>query len=160
KSNGSCKFDVVALVIPGNHTAPTLLWDYNTDLFSQETASAMLRHFLALVAGSIANPELPVAALPMLSPEECERLAAGAGRPARPRRSAHRGGLCRGRRRPGRCPGCHLPTGAAYLPGTQPASGGDGSAALRRGLPAQRGGGVFPATRTAGAGRHAGDPEM
>src|SRR5205823_5110499 len=47
-SNGTCKFDVVALVIPGSTTAPTLLWDYNTDLFSEETASRMLRHFLAL----------------------------------------------------------------------------------------------------------------
>lgn len=75
-SNGTCKFDVVALVIPGNTTAPTLLWDYNTDLFSQETASRMLRHFLALVADSIANPELPVAALPMLSRQDGERLVA------------------------------------------------------------------------------------
>src|SRR5262249_26958877 len=42
----------------------------------QETASRMLRHFLALVAGSIRDPELPVAALPMLSQDERERLVA------------------------------------------------------------------------------------
>jgi amino acid adenylation domain-containing protein len=73
-SNGTCKFDVVVLVIPGEATAATLLWEYNTDLFSEESASRMLRHFLALVAASIDQPELPVAALPMLSPAERERL--------------------------------------------------------------------------------------
>src|SRR5205807_87455 len=35
-----------------------------------ETASRMMRHFLALLAASIANPELPVGALPMLSSDE------------------------------------------------------------------------------------------
>jgi aspartate racemase len=73
-NNGSCKFDIVVLVIPGDDVQPLLLWEYNTDLFSEETASRMLRHFLALVTAGIDNPELPVAALPMVSPDERQRL--------------------------------------------------------------------------------------
>src|SRR5262249_25431423 len=73
-SNGTCKFDVVALFIPGEATPATLLWDYNSDLFAAETAARMLRHFLALVAASVANLGLPVTALPMLSADERERL--------------------------------------------------------------------------------------
>jgi aspartate racemase len=73
-SNGTCKFDVVALVIPGDATPATLLWEYNTDLFSQETAARMMRHFLALLAATVANPELAVAALPLCSAAERESL--------------------------------------------------------------------------------------
>jgi amino acid adenylation domain-containing protein len=73
-NNGSCKFDIVVLVIPSDEAPALLLWEYNSDLFSEEAASRMLRHFLALVAASIDNPELPVAALPMLSFEDRERL--------------------------------------------------------------------------------------
>jgi non-ribosomal peptide synthetase component F/acyl carrier protein len=69
-NNGTCKFDIVALVVPGNETPAILLWEYNSDLFTEETASRMMRHFLALLMASVANPELPAAALPMMSPDE------------------------------------------------------------------------------------------
>jgi len=68
-NNGSCKFDLVVHVIPGEATPATLLWEYNTNLFMEGTAARMLRHFLVLLAASVANPELPVAALPLLAPE-------------------------------------------------------------------------------------------
>jgi amino acid adenylation domain-containing protein len=83
-NNGSCKFDIVALIIPGDQVPAILLWEYNTDLFGEETASRMMRHFLALLAASIANPELPVAALPMLSSDEKKFIV----------------GMCRGRPSP------------------------------------------------------------
>jgi amino acid adenylation domain-containing protein len=73
-NNGSCKFDIVVLVIPSDEAPALLLWEYSTDLFSEETASRMMRHFLALVTASIDNPALPVAELPMLSPQEREQL--------------------------------------------------------------------------------------
>jgi aspartate racemase len=73
-NNGSCKFDIVVLVIPSDDAQALLLWEYNTDLFSEETASWMMRHFLALVAASVASPELPVAVLPMLSTDERKHL--------------------------------------------------------------------------------------
>jgi amino acid adenylation domain-containing protein len=79
--NGSCKFDIVVLVIPSDDTPALLLWEYNTDLFSEETASRMLQHFLALVSACIDSPELLVTALPMLSgPEREALLLMGRGR--------------------------------------------------------------------------------
>jgi amino acid adenylation domain-containing protein len=82
-NNGTCKFDIVALVVPNKETPVTLLWEYNSDLFTEETAIRMMHHFLALLASSVANPELPVAALPMMSEEERMRIigmGAGKGR--------------------------------------------------------------------------------
>jgi amino acid adenylation domain-containing protein len=80
-NNGSCKFELVALVLPAQSTPAILLWEYNGDLFTQETASRMMHHFLALLTASIENPELSVADLPILSLEERQRiLAMGKGR--------------------------------------------------------------------------------
>jgi amino acid adenylation domain-containing protein len=70
-NNGSCKFDLVALLLmPGDEMPPVLLWEYSADLFSEETAARMMRHFLALVTESIADPGSLVSALPMLSSDE------------------------------------------------------------------------------------------
>jgi non-ribosomal peptide synthetase component F len=69
-NNGTCKFDIVALVVPANETPATLLWEYNSDLFAEETASRMMRHFLALLKASVASPELRVATMPMMSSDE------------------------------------------------------------------------------------------
>jgi amino acid adenylation domain-containing protein len=72
-SNGRCKFDLTALVIPGEET-PTLLWEYNTDLFSRPAAERMMRHFLAIVSSSVARVDLPVSRLPILSADERDHL--------------------------------------------------------------------------------------
>ena len=77
-NNGSSKYDIVALVIPDG-AAVSLLWEYNADLFDEETASRMMNHFLWLLQASIANPGSPVGLLPMLSAEETKIIAA-AGR--------------------------------------------------------------------------------
>ena len=74
-NNGSCKFDLVVHVIPGEATPAIVLWEYNTDLFTEETAARMLRHFLTLLMASVANPDLPVAALPLRAPEEPRSVA-------------------------------------------------------------------------------------
>jgi aspartate racemase len=80
-NNGTCKFDIVALVVANEETPAILLWEYNTDLFTQETASRMMRHFLALLTASVANPELPAAALPMMSSDErMSIIGMGAGK--------------------------------------------------------------------------------
>jgi amino acid adenylation domain-containing protein len=71
--NGRCKFDLTVLVIPGEG-APTLLWEYNTDLFERSTAERMMRHFLALVSSSVEHPDLPVSRLPLLSGDERNHL--------------------------------------------------------------------------------------
>jgi len=75
-NNGTCKFDLVVLVIPGEGTPAMLLWEYNTNLFSQKTATRMLRHYRALVSATLANPDTPISRLPMLTAEENSRLCA------------------------------------------------------------------------------------
>jgi aspartate racemase len=72
-SNGRCKFDLTALVIPGE-TAPTLLWEYNTDRFTRRAGERMMRHFLALLRSSLAHPDWPVSRLPMISADERDDL--------------------------------------------------------------------------------------
>ncbi len=74
-NNGSSKYDIVALVIPDG-AAVSLLWEYNTDLFDEETASRMMNHFLGLLEASIASPRTPVGLLPMLSADETKIIAA------------------------------------------------------------------------------------
>jgi len=48
--------------------------EYNTDLFDAATISRMLGQFQTLLAGIIADPALPLASLPLLGPEERQRL--------------------------------------------------------------------------------------
>ena len=72
-SNGTSKFDLTALVIPGDG-APTLLWEYATDLFEHATAERMMRHYLALVTASVADPEQPVSRLPLLPTAERDHI--------------------------------------------------------------------------------------
>ena len=80
-NNGTAKFDLVALVVPGEDTKAALLWEYNTDLFFDETARRMMHHFLTLLEASVADPHLPVAALRMMSEDEIARvIGAGTGK--------------------------------------------------------------------------------
>jgi aspartate racemase len=67
--NGRVKFDLTALLIPGQ-TAPLLLWEYNADLFEAATAERLMRHFLTLLAASVAQPDSAVRRLGMLSDDE------------------------------------------------------------------------------------------
>ncbi|MDZ7967784.1 MAG: amino acid adenylation domain-containing protein [Nostoc sp. DedSLP03] len=46
-------------------------WEYNSDLFEPDTIARMTSHFQTLLAAIIANPNQPIAELPLLS--ECER---------------------------------------------------------------------------------------
>jgi amino acid adenylation domain-containing protein len=83
-NNGSCKFDLVVLVIPNEVKSATLLWEYSTDLFNEATASRMMQHFLILLEASIANPELAVAALPILSADEKTNIISSGNGKANP----------------------------------------------------------------------------
>ncbi|HEX8432876.1 MAG TPA: amino acid adenylation domain-containing protein, partial [Longimicrobium sp.] len=49
---------------------------YATELFDGSTVARMMDHFAALLAAAVAQPELPVSALEMLSPAERRLLAA------------------------------------------------------------------------------------
>ncbi|PTL74997.1 non-ribosomal peptide synthetase [Vitiosangium sp. GDMCC 1.1324] len=48
--------------------------EYNTDLFDAETVDRMMAHYVRLLEGAIANPEQPVAVLPLLTGEERRRV--------------------------------------------------------------------------------------
>jgi amino acid adenylation domain-containing protein len=48
--------------------------EYNTDLFDRATVARMLGHFLSLLEGVAANPELPLSDLPLLPADERRTL--------------------------------------------------------------------------------------
>ena len=51
--------------------------EYNTDLFLPETMERMAGHYITLLEGIVANPDAPVAQLPMLTTAERELLLVG-----------------------------------------------------------------------------------
>jgi len=48
--------------------------EYNADLFDEATIARLARHFRALLAGALADPDQPVAALPLLSDSERRQI--------------------------------------------------------------------------------------
>ena len=46
---------------------------YNTDLFDSTTIASLRHHFQTLLAGIVANPDTPLSALPLLTPEEQQK---------------------------------------------------------------------------------------
>jgi amino acid adenylation domain-containing protein len=51
------------------------VWAYNTNLFEPTTIKRIGAHFNTLVTAIVANPELPIAELPLLSPAQLHQLA-------------------------------------------------------------------------------------
>ena len=49
-------------------------WNYNTDLFDAATIERMMGHFEILLEGIVANPQQPIAQLPLLTPAERKQL--------------------------------------------------------------------------------------
>ncbi|HEY9881712.1 MAG TPA: amino acid adenylation domain-containing protein, partial [Leptolyngbyaceae cyanobacterium] len=47
---------------------------YNSDLFDAATIAALRQHFQTLLEGIVANPEMPLSALPLLTPEAQQSL--------------------------------------------------------------------------------------
>ena len=71
--SGSAKYDITLLMAEG----PDGLkgnFEYNTDLFDAATIQRMAGHFLTLLAGVMAEPDLPIAYAPLLTPAEEELL--------------------------------------------------------------------------------------
>ncbi|MBN8231300.1 amino acid adenylation domain-containing protein [Corallococcus macrosporus] len=50
------------------------LWEYSTDLFDAATVARFAEHYTRLLEAAVAEPERPVATLPMLSEAERQRL--------------------------------------------------------------------------------------
>jgi amino acid adenylation domain-containing protein len=51
-------------------------FEYSTDLFDAATIARMSGHLLTLLEGILADPEQRLATLPLLTPDECQRLLA------------------------------------------------------------------------------------
>ncbi len=69
---GTAKFDLALSMTYGDTLGGYL--NYNTDLFDAETARAMVTHFQALLSAASAEPDRPIAMLPMLSEAETRQI--------------------------------------------------------------------------------------
>jgi amino acid adenylation domain-containing protein len=85
QNNGSAKFDLNIVVIPraeqyvgqiqaATDQGVTMIWEYSTDLFEQATISRMADHYQRLLSSLIVELDQPLATIPLLLPDEQERL--------------------------------------------------------------------------------------
>ncbi|MGQ0704096.1 MAG: amino acid adenylation domain-containing protein, partial [Gemmatimonadales bacterium] len=70
---GTSKFDVL-LAMGESPDGLRLMIEYRTDLFDAETIDRMAGHLGALLESVAVNPEQPISAIPLLSPEERRRI--------------------------------------------------------------------------------------
>jgi len=76
------RFDL-ALVLDFLPEGATLSLEYNRDLFDPASAHGLLERFCVLLDAALADPDQPVARLPLLSPHEREQLLEWASHPSR-----------------------------------------------------------------------------
>ena len=67
------KFDL-SLIASEGPDGLMMEWEYNTDLFTEATIRRMMSHFETLLKEALAQPDVPVARLPLLSDEERHRM--------------------------------------------------------------------------------------
>ncbi len=72
----TAKFDLSLYVVETGATLSVLL-EYNRDLFDRDTAGRMLAHYGRLLAAAVAEPDRPVADLPMIPAGERARVTVG-----------------------------------------------------------------------------------
>ena len=77
--NGSAKAEINVVVV--NHdgrgeapAAPTIIWEYNGDLFSAGTAERMVTDYVRVLQSLVSNADARASTLELLSPEERGRL--------------------------------------------------------------------------------------
>ncbi len=70
------RFDLTLFVEEHEGAELGLAWEYSTDLFEPATIERLARQYVALLEAALADPELPVAELPMVG--DAEATAAGA----------------------------------------------------------------------------------
>ena len=76
--NGIAKFDLTLFAAEGPEGLH-LTMEYSSDLFDAATVDGMLAHLRVLLEAAVAEPDRPVAALPMLTEEERRQMLAGWG---------------------------------------------------------------------------------
>jgi amino acid adenylation domain-containing protein len=78
--NRSSKFDInIVVILPEDGGEGDILvdWEYNTDLFDDDTIYRLIRHYENLLTEVINHFQTPLSKLPMLDPAEKERLLYG-----------------------------------------------------------------------------------
>jgi amino acid adenylation domain-containing protein len=70
---GVAKFDLTAFLVETTEGLD-LGFEYNSDLFDASTVARMAGHFGNLLAGAVAEPDRPIASLPMLTQSELLQL--------------------------------------------------------------------------------------
>ncbi|HJT56849.1 MAG TPA: amino acid adenylation domain-containing protein, partial [Ktedonobacteraceae bacterium] len=95
-NNGSAKFDLNLTVIPrseqrvgqgSSRVLPggiTMIWEYSTDLFEEDTISRMIEHYQTLAKHVVMEPWRSIGELPLLSQAEQEQLLRTWNPPAAP----------------------------------------------------------------------------
>ncbi|WP_249643969.1 amino acid adenylation domain-containing protein [Nocardia sputi] len=79
------KFDLQLVVHDDSGDGPlSAEFGYTTDVFDRSTVQSFARRFIAVLAGGVAAPELPVGDLPILDRRETENLVPIGGAPAEP----------------------------------------------------------------------------
>ncbi len=73
--NGGAKFDISLILEPADDGWLATL-EYNTDLFTEDTAQRMLKHYRRLLNAAVANPDICINALPLLTENERHQLLA------------------------------------------------------------------------------------
>jgi len=68
ESNGSAKFDLSVIVIPGRGASPAhVLWEFNTDVYDEQTVTVFHEHYVSLLRAAVTDPDTTLAALPLWS---------------------------------------------------------------------------------------------
>ncbi|MFU8872798.1 amino acid adenylation domain-containing protein [Micromonospora sp. SL4-19] len=70
---GTAKFDLT-LAVRDDADALEVLVEYRTDLFDDDTMARLAGHYETLLAGAVAAPDTPLAALPLLTGDELRQL--------------------------------------------------------------------------------------
>lgn len=71
--HGKTKYDLT-LVLREQDNGLGMVFDYNAEMFDASTIERMLGHFKTLLEGIVANPDRPIAELPLLTPPEQNQL--------------------------------------------------------------------------------------
>jgi amino acid adenylation domain-containing protein len=72
-ASGTSQFDL-SLIMMDTEQGLVGSFEYNTDLFNDDTVAAMCVHFQTLIESIVANPDQQIARLPMLTEAESKRL--------------------------------------------------------------------------------------
>ena len=70
---GTAQYDML-LMVSESATGLAGAWEYNTDLFDPATIARMAGHLQVLLAAAVADPDQPVARLPLLTAAERQQL--------------------------------------------------------------------------------------